>query len=35
MAKKVITEEQLRAANKANFTPQQIAQEINKFEKRT
>jgi hypothetical protein len=35
MAKKAITEEQLRAANKAGYSTQQIAGEINKFEKRT
>lgn len=33
--KKAITEEQLRAANKAGYSTQQIAQEINKYEKRT
>ena len=35
MAKKAITEEQLRAANKAGYSTQQIAGEINKYEKRT
>jgi hypothetical protein len=35
MAKKAITEAQLRAANKAGYSTQQIAQEVNKFEKRT
>lgn len=35
MVKKVITEEQLRAANKAGYSTQQIAGEINKYEKTT
>jgi IS30 family transposase len=35
MAKKIITEEQIRKANKAGYSTQQIAGELNKYEKTT